>query len=451
VTQAIRRRAVHDVQWHEVDAFPDLRQIEHGELFALRLTNNTNTLTHGLHRFPAKFIPQVPAWAIEQFGRGGHVLDPFMGSGTTLVEGLVAGAKCTGIDIDPLARFISMAKVGGAEPGELKEACKEIHDRWRAPARRVVPPMPDISNFSHWYSLESWGWLQSLLEVMVGLQCSTETRHFLLTVFSSILRRVSFADDQSQKTYVSGTLRKSPPDPRITLWRALGKASKALDELVSKRSPTGRARVVPKGDACEIPLTSGSVDLIVTSPPYMDSVDYMYNMMLEYFWLGPLLGVPTRKSFNRLRRAQIGAKNPLEPPSVEPSLIDLLSDAGLSPSRRRAALAYFAAMGHHFLEASRCLQLDGRYVLIIGNSATRRGLVPVHEALVRLAGVSGLVVEKVFGYRLRRHYMKFPRSGRGGIILLDWVIVFRKARSASNGVLPLPRPWLTIQPSAVAN
>jgi hypothetical protein len=444
-------RTVHDIQWRDVEVFPAASDIAFGELFSFKLTNNTNTLTHGLHRFPAKFIPQIPAWALSQFSPTGRVLDPFMGSGTALVEGLVSGAQTIGVDIDPLAKLIAIAKSGEAQSDELHSMTLELRKRWRSPMRHLTPPMPDIGNFGHWFPRETWGWLQALLGLITRLQCSEEARRFLLVVFSSILRRVSFADDQTQKTYVSGTLKKDPPEPRGVFWRALSRAIAGLTELEARRHSESTASVATRGDACSLPATNGSVDLIVTSPPYLDSVDYMYNMMLEYFWLGPILGVPTRGAFNRMRREGIGAKNPTGDPVESSPVDDLLQIAGLSASRKRAARAYFDGMNRHFQEASRVLVHGGRHVMVVGNSSTSRGVLPVHEGLVRLAHGAGLTVETIFGYRVRRHYMKFPRSGRGGIILLDWIVVLRNLRSQNSSFVELPRPWLTLEPHAVAN
>jgi hypothetical protein len=101
---------VDTIRFAEVDVFPPLGEIEHGELFSLSLSSRTTAFTHGLHRFAAKYIPQVPAWALDSFTpRGGVVVDPFMGSGTTLVEGLLRGGTTVGVDIDPLARFLARA------------------------------------------------------------------------------------------------------------------------------------------------------------------------------------------------------------------------------------------------------------------------------------------------------------------------------------------------------
>ena len=442
---------IDSIRFVEVDAFPPLAEIEHGQLFSLSLSGSTTGFTHGLHRFAAKFVPQVPAWALDTFATSGSlVVDPFMGSGTTLVEGLVRGGTTIGVDIDPLARFVARAKVTPVDDERIIALAGELADRWRAPAATLRPPMPDIENFHHWFSPTQWGWVQSLRDAILGLDCTDDERAFLLAVFSSTLRWVSNADDQSQKTYVSGTLRKEPPPVADVFWRFLRRATSGLADLNRRRRPDA-VTVVPDGaDATALGLAQGLVDLAVSSPPYLDSVDYPYNMMLEYFWLGPFLGVPDRRSFNALRRRPIGAKHPAEPAGLPAALEGFVPLGAMPPVRRAAATTYFALMERHFTELARCLQPGARSVLVVGNSQTLVEMVPLHDALVRLAAGAGLGLERAFGYRIRRHYMKFPRRGRGGIILLDWVLVFRKQPVVAPPA-PLPLHWVTLSPEAVAH
>src|SRR5581483_3854312 len=433
-TAAARRPdAVDTVSFTEVEAFPPLDGIEPGQLFALSLSTPTTACTHGLHRFAAKFVPQVPGWALDAFAGPAErvVVDPFMGSGTTLVEGLLRGGTTVGVDVDPLARLIARAKTTAVDPDRIRslaaELAGELTGRWPGPSAELRPPMPDVDNFAHWFEPRQWARVQSLRDAILTLDCHDDERAFLLVVFSSILRWVSNADDQSQKTYVSGTRPKRPPAVDAVFWRFLDRAVAGLAELERRRAPGADVRI-PAGagvDATDLGLPAASVDLAVTSPPYLDSVDYPYNMMLEYFWLGPLLGVPDRRSFNALRRRPVGAKHPAEPEAPPAALHDLVVLDALPPARRAAATTYFALMERHLAEMARVLKPGARYVFVVGNSQTRLDMVPLHDALVRLAAGAGLGLERAFGYRIRRHYMKFPRAGRGGIILIDWVLVFR--------------------------
>jgi len=84
----------------------------------------------------------------------------------------------------------------------------------------------------------------------------------------------------------------------------------------------------------------------------------------------------------------------------------------MPPARRAAATTYFALMERHFTEMAHWPETRRRYAFVVGNSQTLVGVVPLHDALVRLAAGAGLGLERAFGYRIRRHYMKFPRRGR---------------------------------------
>jgi len=446
-----RPAGIETVAFGEVDAFPPPGEIEPGQLFALSLSGPTTAFTHGLHRFAAKFVPQVPAWALDSFASPRSVVvDPFMGSGTTLVEGVLRGGTTIGVDVDPLARMIARAKVTAVDHDRIAALGCELAGRWREPAARPAAPMPDVARFGHWFAAPQWAWVQSLRDAILALDCNDGERTFLLVVFSSILRSVSNADDQSHKTYVSGTLGKRPPAVADVFWRSFHRAVAGLADLNRKRHSEAVTAIPDDADATRLGLPPAGVDLAVTSPPYLDSVDYPYNMMVEYFWLGPLLGVADRRAFNALRRRPIGAKRPAEVAALPPGLGGLVPLDAMPPARRAAATTYFALMERHFAALAEALRPGGRAVFVVGNSQTLAGMVPVHDALVRLAAAAGLGLEQAFGYRIRRHSMKFPRRGRGGIILIDWVLVFRR-QTAAAAPAALPRHWVTLAPEAVAH
>src|SRR5690606_17675090 len=119
---------------------------------------------------------------------------------------------------------------------------------------------------------------------------------------------------------------------------------------------------------------------------------YMYNFMLEYFWLGPKVGVPDRTSFNRMRREVIGAKNPSQKksPHLPQCLQDLIDERDILSSRLPATREYCCSMSAHFRSAAKAMKRDAKYVLVIGNSQTRKGELPIHDSLIRLAADAGL-------------------------------------------------------------
>ncbi|MNX67962.1 putative methyltransferase [compost metagenome] len=433
------------------DDLPIAESIEFGELLAINLTSSTNPFTHGLHRYPAKFIPQVPRWAIRQYSRPGDiVLDPFSGSGTTVVEAVAEGRRGFGIDLDPLACLIGAAKVADYDTARLREIARGVLQRSQLSAGPPLVPMAGVANFGHWFSEDAWSKLQAIKAAIETVEMSGVERDFFLVVFSSIIRAVSNADDQTQKTYVSGTLKKTPPPVQATFEKRLWRAIDSAEELTRARG--SGSGVIVHASATALPTADESVDLMVSSPPYLDSVDYMYNLMLEYFWLGSRVGLASRAEFNLARRAGIGSKQPSNVENAMPERLSGLIDLDGFPAYRRSVVApYFSGLAQHFGEASRVLKPGGRYVLVIGNSRTKSGMLPLHDALVALAADAGLHMEHAFGYRIRRHHMRFPRKGRGGIILMDWVITLTKRDSTDAPLRQLPLIDDQLHPDAVAN
>lgn len=445
---------INDLFTSEVRELPRYELINEGEIFSFSLSSETNGLTHGIHRFPAKYIPQIPRWAIREFAcENSTVYDPFMGSGTTLVECLLnEGVTCYGTDIDTLTKLIAKVKTYELSPESLLKLGQALRDRWENTEPDLSSPMPDVINFEHWYTKDAWGKLQSLLKQIEKLDCKDQEKEFFLVLFSSILRWVSNADDQTQKTYVSGTRSKTPPDVKDTFWKAFHKALDGIKRLNAVRRASSKAVIIDEGDAINSCLTANSVDLIVTSPPYLDSVDYMYNFMLEYFWLGPKFNIPDRVTYNKHRYQGIGSKSSKKvKQNIPEELSELIDTEKLSPARSIAAGAYFTGMQKHFKEASRVLKEGGKYVLVIGNSQTKDAIIPVHDCLVKLASEFNIRLDKAFAYRIRRHYMKFPRKGNGGIILLDWVIVLTKDSNYKGSAQKLPLPWVTLHGTDVAH
>lgn len=93
----------------------------------LFISHDQSLLTHGLHKYPAKFFPELPRWLIKRYSHEkDRILDPFSGSGTTNVEALLSQRNSVGIDVDPFSRFISKVKVTPLPEKALKSSQKSL-------------------------------------------------------------------------------------------------------------------------------------------------------------------------------------------------------------------------------------------------------------------------------------------------------------------------------------
>lgn len=183
-------------------------------------TNNVTPFTHGFHKYPGKFIPQLPKWAIEKYldsKQQKTILDPFCGSGTTLVEANLAGHNSIGIDIDPLSALISKVKTTPIDEKKLQKISNWLVDELKV--RKEGAFIPECVTIDHWFTkdaIKKLSILRTLIDeisIEFGRAKKTSDIKDLLTIcFSSIIRRVSNADNQSQKTYVSHTKPKVPEE-----------------------------------------------------------------------------------------------------------------------------------------------------------------------------------------------------------------------------------------------
>lgn len=238
---------------------------------------------HSFHRYFGKLIPAIPGAAIECFSPpDGLVLDPFCGSGTSLVEAQLQGRASIGIDVNPLSTLISAAKTTPIDSEKAESALKTI---LQAPETEPLW-LPYVVNREHWFRPEAINGLANILETIKSMPESDE-KQFSLAVLSAVVRNCSNADPQhvfpgiSKRVRASGKLDK-PVDVPAIYERAYLKRFKQVLHL-PKLAP--RPRILT-GAIETTHLDPNTVDLVVTNPPYISSIHYLETLKLEMGWLG---------------------------------------------------------------------------------------------------------------------------------------------------------------------
>ena len=88
----------------------------------LQIQNGNTYLTHGYHPYPCKFIPKLPRSIINKYTKQGDwVLDPFSGSGTTLVEATILSRNGVGIDLNPVAALSTRVKTTALKESDIDQ------------------------------------------------------------------------------------------------------------------------------------------------------------------------------------------------------------------------------------------------------------------------------------------------------------------------------------------
>jgi adenine-specific DNA methylase len=260
--------------------------------FAHLTQAQTSYATHGYHRYPAKFIPQLAARLIEGYSQPGNtVLDPFMGSGTTLVEAKRLGRPSVGVDINPVAHLVAEAKTRALEPSLLQGAIACVHDRVTSslqPSLFSQQPLP--TDCSDWHERLRYWFREDVLCALSRIQHAFEmlddsVQPFFRCALSHTLKPVSWWHDRSVKPVRK--LEKPIPDPTQVFFRHVRRMARGNREYWELLQKTG-TRDTPAHcyctDARALPLPDRSVDLIVTSPPYVTSYEYADLHQLSALW-----------------------------------------------------------------------------------------------------------------------------------------------------------------------
>jgi len=386
--------------------------------------------THGIYSYPAKFIPHVPRWAIRKFTQPGQtILDPFCGSGTTLVEAKLLGRHSLGIDFSPLARLLTRVKTTPLNRGDIAAAADRLLRRWHGISDT---PAPFVANESHWFSPEASACLRRLAAA-AKQEMEPGLRDFLMLCIAAMVRRLSFADDQQifPERTAFATHAPAADDAHVEqLFRDIvARWAEAVEEFTLACDLGVSARVIGT-DAREIALPDESVDLAVTSPPYVNAMDYVRVHKLEMFWLG-MLGSPAEK--RALDTAQIGGERVPRSRYRRLHLIglpiadDILTDLhAADPKRAYVLYKYLRDMTANLREVRRVLNSGGRYVIVVGGNTMRKRFIPTYDLLRELAESMGFRTEERFFYLLRNRFMRIPRSARSGLIKTDCVQTFWK-------------------------
>ena len=421
-----------------VDEFPHDVEPTTDTVFVIRNSGLT-AVTHKFHRFPGKFIPHVPRWAISKYLQGQNaqiVFDPFCGSGTTNLEALRLGHHSFGIDVDFISRLLTKVKTTPLTESYLEKhvtrVLSSIGRRTRARFR------PSIDTLDHWFSPEAIKELGIIRDVIDSYRKERDLHDFLLVCFLAIIRRSSNADNQTLKTYVSHTHPKQSESARALFVEVLPDYAQRLSQLTRELGPASPkvCEILPYWDARDF-ATAWKLDgyplanLVVTSPPYVKTVDYVYNQMAEYFWIGDLFDMETQKKQNERKKRYIGTEKVrateyrtfLETGIAE---IDELSARVYEKDPKHSFIvsSYFNDMRQHFLEAKQVLAGGAHYVLVVGDSLVNNEIVPVHQLIQHCAKSAGYSTVGLFGYEIRNRHMRFPRRGRGGMIRYEWVLDF---------------------------
>ena len=307
---------------------PNKRDISHFNVIDWNFTKEDSR--HFLHNFcwyPSRYIPIIPAHLIQSLSKENEtVLDPFCGSGTTIIEALKLKRNAIGIDINPVGTFIAEIKakmmtgkvlhinkvtefIGylDSQLSELQDGDNILFIKKKNPTFLTDDLMPNFREKSEWYhpaTLQMLGDIHHYIESkLTGL-----TKDICRIFFISILMNSSGYPKEKNYAYYADNVK---PQGEKTFKNAYKLYHRKLEKFLAdyavfrEQSFFKNSYRVLRGDARKVSsLLDESIDLIVTSPPYLNVTDYTTAFRLTYLWYDFL----SDQELKDVKKLEIGAR-----------------------------------------------------------------------------------------------------------------------------------------------
>ncbi len=311
---------------------------------------------HSLHyavSYRASFKPELPDYFIRRYSSPGDVVfDPFSGRGTTVLQANILGRAGWGNDVNPLCALVTYAKTHPVQLHEIRRRLGEI-------ALDTAASLNDYDRFRPFYHPDTYRELVSLRAFLE--ENRTDVDRFIEMVTLSRLHghsRGFFSAYSFPQISVSPQAQErinrrlgNAPEYRPIKQRILRKSAAILkDGGIDEIRAMSSRNILTSEDARRISLSPGSVDLIVTSPPFLNKADYLLDNWLE-FW------------FARIDPSEFAA--------------DLVQTPSLD--------AWRDFMGESMREMNRVLRQGGVCVIEVGDVALGNQRVNLDEEIVSIA------------------------------------------------------------------
>jgi DNA modification methylase len=393
-----------------------------------------------IHPFPARMAPGIALDALGDSKVPLRVLDPMAGSGTVLAVARAKGHRALGVDLDPLAVLMAGVWTRTVNADAVSGKATQVLDRAKARFRNLrtrdaYPARSDDETrafIRYWFDDYARRQLCALAGAISRVHDAV-TRDALWCGFSRLIITKSAGASLAMDLSHSRPHKKFERAPVKPFDRFLA----AVDTVVSNcpqatDGVVGPPTAVTRGDARRLEVESASIDLVLTSPPYLNGIDYLRCSKFSLVWMGY-----TVEELRDIRAVSVGAEASMKEAIEAPWVRALIKQLRLTPAlsgRDNALLARYAwDMNGALAEVSRVLRKGGRAVYVVGDS-TSKGTFIRNSAIVRaVAEEHGLSFVSRHSRALpaNRRYLPPPSSASpnaklDGRLRREVVLVFAK-------------------------
>jgi DNA modification methylase len=394
---------------------------------------------HAVHPFPARMAPEIALELLKPTKKPMRVLDPMMGSGTVVALARSNKHLGYGVDIDPLANLIASVWTTAVDARKVRGAANRIADHaivdsQHMATRNAYPDNADAATrkfIRYWFDSQTRRQLAALSRAIMTVK-NENVRNVLWCAFSRLI--IAKRDGASLALDLAHSrphryFSKAPIKP---LDKFLISVEFVLKNAILKGFPAnGPQARVRKGDARKLFIKKNSIDLVLTSPPYLNAIDYIRCSKFSLVWMGHNI-----EGLSGIRKRSIGTEvgRKLEDDKEITAIVKELRIKNLSARYRAIVAGYIDDMRSAIREVSRVLVPGGSAVYVIGENTITGIYVRNAKILISLARRSGLRLKSETRRALppNRRYMPPPKQRRGAAfdtrMRTEVVLCFRKPK-----------------------
>jgi DNA modification methylase len=366
---------------------PVFENIPVSSAWCFKNVRSTEQWTHGYHRYPAKFLPNLVKKLIEEYTQPTDlVVDFFAGCGTTLVEAKIHGRKSIGVDINPVAELITKVKINPIDPNIIGTEFDVLIQKFDDFDMNNLSDVVLHDRIDYWFLPADKQKIAFLYHKILAIEAA-EPRDFFLVSLSHVLKNCSKWLQSSTKPQIDPD--KIPIDPFLafkTHTRQMIKKNADFFNQLVKDDFLSTSCEIRLEDARQTTLMADSVGAIITSPPYVTSYEYADIHQLTAYWyeyINDLQGF--RKNF-------IGTFYSLNQETHVDSELgqEIVNQLLLRDKRKAKEVAnYFNDMQAVAAEMHRVLRVGGHVCMVIGNTTFKNVKVKSAEVLSDILETKG--------------------------------------------------------------
>lgn len=352
------------------------------QAWCFKNVRSTEQWTHGYHTYPAKFLPNIVKKLIEDFtSQSDLIVDIFAGCGTTLVEAKLHGRKSIGIDINPVANLITSAKINPINPEILKRYINAYISSLDTGNIKKNKNVLLHDRIFYWFNEEEIIKINFLIREVEKIK-NKEIKTFIFCGISNVLKKSSKWLQSSIKPQIDPI--KKPKDPfeliKVQLIKMMKKNEEYYNELNLKGFLETESKIYTR-DAKKTLIKPNSVDVIITSPPYVTSYEYADIHQLSAYWLKYIEDIKIfRKNF--IGTFYSGNLNLTSDSTIANSITARLNNKNKKLSQEVAK--YFQDMNLALKESYRILKKEGKLIIVIGNTKFKNVKILTAEVILEI-------------------------------------------------------------------